>query len=417
MLKGFYLTLMMGPLSTSPVPGEVIDALLRISVTNSAGQASGFQLTFALSRDSPIGRELLPDGFFDPPNRVQILITVYGQTEVIMDGVITRQEVAPSNQPGASTLTITGSDVSQMMDLIDFSGFPWPAMPAEARVAVMIAKYAPYGMIPAIVPTPFIAVENPINKIPSQRGTDLNYIKQLANDVGYTFYLDSILTDIPYVDNLLVDVQGVKNIAYWGPEVKVGSVGSVQPALSVNLDADTNVESLSFSYDGLGKKVHLFWVKPEQSPLSFPLPVPDISILNPPLGKSVPMPLGTVNLNTPDNPKKDDATAKLDIPKAIMRGLARAADSANVISASGSLDVTRYGRVLKARQLVDVRGAGELYDGTYYVKSVTHNIQRGSYKQNFTLSRNARRSLTSRVGGSLVSKVGGYLTSKVEDIL
>jgi hypothetical protein len=395
----------MGSLSASPVQRDVIDALLRISVTNSAGQASGFQLTFALSQNSLIGQELLPDGFFDPPNRVQILVTIDGQTDIIMDGVITRQEVAPSNQPGASTLTITGSDVSQMMDLIDFSGFPWPAMPAEARVAIMIAKYAPYGMIPTVVPTPFIAVPNPIHKIPSQRGTDLNYIKQLASDVGYVFYVTPILEDIPYVDTL-TPILNVKNIAYWGPEVKVGPV---QPALSVNLDVATNVESLSFSYDGLGKKLHLLWVKPKQSPLAFPVPIPDISILNPPLGKRLPIPLGTVNLSTPNNPTKDDDTTKLEIPEVLMRGLARAAQSADVISASGSLDVTRYGQVLKARQLVDVRGAGELYDGTYYVKSVTHNIQRGSYKQNFTLSRNARKSLTSKVGGSLISKVKDIL--------
>jgi len=381
MLKGFYLSLMMGPVGTSPVAREVIDALLRVSVTNSAGQASGFQLTFALSPQSLIGNELLPGGFFDPPNRVQILVTVQGQTDVIMDGVITRQEVAPGNQPGASTLTVTGSDVSQMMDLIDFSSFPWPAMPSEARVAIMIAKYAMYGMIPTIVPTPFIAVENPVSKIPSQRGTDLSYIKQLANDVGYTFYVDT--TNTPGV-----------NLAYWGPEVKFGAV---QPALSVNLDAETNVESLSFSFDGMGKKLYLFWVKPDISPISFPLPVPDITILNPPLGTRVPFPLGTVNINTPDNPKNDDATAKLDIPKAIMRGLARASQSADVVSGSGSLDVTRYGRVLKARQLVGVRGAGSLYDGQYYVKSVTHSIQRGSYKQNFTLSRNARGASSSKI--------------------
>jgi hypothetical protein len=364
------------------VPREVIDALLRISVTNSAGQASGFQLTFALSQESLIARELLPGGSFDPPTRVQILVTVHGQAEVIMDGVITRQEMAPGNEPAASTLTITGSDVSQMMDLIDFSSFPWPAMPAEARVAVMIAKYAMYGMIPTIVPTPLNAVENPLSRIPSQRGTDLGYIKQLANDVGYTFYVDT--TNRPGV-----------NIAYWGPEVKAGLI---QPALSVNMDAATNVESVSFSYDGLGKKIYLFWVKPDQSPLAFPIPVPDITILNPPLGRRLPLPLGTVNINTSDNPARDDATGKLAIPNAIMRGLARAAQSADVISASGSLDVTRYGRVLKARQLVGVRGAGQLYDGHYYAKSVTHNIQRGSYKQNFTLSRNARVSLTSKVG-------------------
>ena len=48
----------------------------------------------------------------------------------------------------------------------------------------------------------------------------------------------------------------------------------------------------------------------------------------------------------------------------------------------------RYGRVLKARQLVGVRGAGMAFDGLYYVKSVTHTIKRGEYKQSFTLTRN-----------------------------
>jgi len=60
-----------------------------------------------------------------------------------------------------------------------------------------------------------------------------------------------------------------------------------------------------------------------------------------------------------------------------------------VITASGSLDVLRYGRPLRARGLVGVRGAGFAYDGLYFVKSVTHSLKRGEYKQNFNLTRNA----------------------------
>jgi hypothetical protein len=44
--------------------------------------------------------------------------------------------------------------------------------------------------------------------------------------------------------------------------------------------------------------------------------------------------------------------------------------------------------VLKPRKLVGVRGAGTAYDGLYYVKSVTHKIKAGEYKQSFELSRN-----------------------------
>jgi hypothetical protein len=71
--------------------------------------------------------------------------------------------------------------------------------------------------------------------------------------------------------------------------------------------------------------------------------------------------------------------------------------ASDAISGSGSLDVLRYGRVLRSRQLVGVRGAGIAYDGMYYVNSVSHNIKHGEYKQNFTLSRDGLISLTPKV--------------------
>lgn len=79
-------------------------------------------------------------------------------------------------------------------------------------------------------------------------------------------------------------------------------------------------------------------------------------------------------------------------------GLAALFKTADVVSGSGQLDVLRYGRIFKARQLAAVRGAGDYYDGQYYVKSVTHNIKRGEYKQSFTLSRGGTGSSVSTVG-------------------
>ena len=64
------------------------------------------------------------------------------------------------------------------------------------------------------------------------------------------------------------------------------------------------------------------------------------------------------------------------------------ASSDETISASGTLDSLKYNQVLKARQPVDLRGAGASFDGAYLVRSVTHNISQGNYTQDFTLSRN-----------------------------
>jgi hypothetical protein len=95
-------------------------------------------------------------------------------------------------------------------------------------------------------------------------------------------------------------------------------------------------------------------------------------------------------------PVSDDLS-KRSLPQGIMIGLAKAAKWAEAVTGEGSLDVVRYGRLLKARQLVGVRGAGLAYDGLHYVKSVTHTIKRGEYKQSFTLSRNGLISTLPRV--------------------
>ena len=73
---------------------------------------------------------------------------------------------------------------------------------------------------------------------------------------------------------------------------------------------------------------------------------------------------------------------------ALMTGIAYAGQHSDCVFGNGRLDAVRYGRLLKSRQLVGVRGAGLPYDGLYYVKSVSHDIKRGEYKQSFELARN-----------------------------
>ena len=74
--------------------------------------------------------------------------------------------------------------------------------------------------------------------------------------------------------------------------------------------------------------------------------------------------------------------------------LALSFGASDAITGTGTLDVLRYGRVLRSRMMVGVRGAGVAYDGMYYVNSVTHSLKKGQYKQNFTLSRDGLVSQT-----------------------
>jgi hypothetical protein len=374
MLKGVHLTLLVGPAVPAPVPQAVLEALMSVQVTTGSSQRSGFQLVFNLSTQSPLHTLfLLSAGSAIPVMRVIIVATVNGTPEVLMDGVITNQEISPGNEPGRATLTVTGEDLSHVMDLIDFTGVPYPAMPAEARVPLIIAKYAFLGIIPVVLPSILIDVPIPVFRIPRHQGTDLAYLNQLADEVGYVFYIDPG----PAVGT---------SVAYWGPEIKVGVP---QPALAVNQDLNgNNVESLSFNFDNKSKTLPVLFIHNPETKVPIPIPVPDITPLNPPLGAVPPFPTKLEFIT---------ATSKLNAVQAAVIGLTKAARSSDAVSGSGSLDVMRYGRVLKARKLVGVRGAGPAFDGLHYVKSVTHNIKRGEYKQSFTLSRNGLLSTVPRV--------------------
>ncbi len=371
MFDSYHLTLLMGPVIPAPVPKPVLESLQSAQVTVSAGQRSGFQLTFALGDRSLINTTLLPAGYFDPKIRVILVVTVRGIPTVLMDGIITRQQVTPSNAPAQATLTVTGEDISLLMDLEE-RNFCYPAMPDVAKVALIIARYAIYGMIPLPIPEMFPDVDSPTTRIPVQTGTDLSYIQYLSRKNGYVFYVEP--GPLPGA-----------NLAYWGPEIRLGVP---QPALNVGMDAHSNVESINFSFDGLSRKQLAVTIQEPNTRIGISIPVPDLNIFQPPLALRQAPSLRTQKLCD---------VAKLNPIKATAKALAESAASSDAVTGSGSLDVVRYGRLLKARGIVGVRGAGTAYDGLYYVKSVTTNLKKGELKQSFTLSRNGLISLTPRV--------------------
>jgi hypothetical protein len=373
LLKGINLTLMIGPGVPVAVSSDVLNALASVEVTSKTEGASVFQLKFTIKKNSPIlTLFLLASGVQIPLVRVVIYVSINGSTKVLMDGVITDHQITLGSTGQSSVLSITGEDLTRVMDYIDFTGIPYPAMPPEARVAIILAKYLLFGCVPVIIPSIMLDVPIPIDRIPIQQGTDLAYVKKLADDVGYTFFVKP-------------GPSPGASMAYWGPDIKVGTP---QPALSMDMDAATNVESINFGFNADSASLPFVYIQEQYTKAPILIPIPDITPLSPPLGAIPPFPK-----DFPIVP----GTAKLSPIQAVLIGLAKAAKKADAVSATGSLDVLVYGNVLQARALVGVRGAGTPFDGLYYVKSVTHNIKRGEFKQNFSLVRNGLISTVPRV--------------------
>ena len=189
-LLGTTLALWIGPTVPVPPPPTVTEALQSVQVTARDSGRSGFQLTFHAGRGETdlLDYGLLSSRLLRPFNRVLMVVHFGTLPEVLMDGIITHQQLSPGQQPGTSTLTVTGEDVSVMMDLEEKSE-EHPAQPELVIALKIIASYAQYGLIPTVIPPPSVDVPLPIERIPTQQGTDLEYLQQMAERFAYVFYV------------------------------------------------------------------------------------------------------------------------------------------------------------------------------------------------------------------------------------
>jgi hypothetical protein len=362
---GTHLTLLIGQSVPVPAPLKFVEAFERAEVTHSDERHSGFQITFKVGRTSADLHDyaLLLSPLLRPMNRVVFLVTFNVVPQVLMDGIITDQQFSPGSQPGSSTLTVTGEDVSVMMDLEEKS-VEHPAQPEAIIALKIIASYAQYGLIPMVIPPPSIDIPLPTERVPVQQGTDLEYLQEMASRFGYVFYIKP-------------GPAPLTNTAYWGPPVRVGIP---QKAISINMGPNSNADIPSFRYDSLATTFVAGQVQDRMA--NQVLPVRTFASTRLPL---VSQPAWATQ---PHVRTRQFRQSGLNTMQAFTRAQAETdASTDRVIEVTGELDAARYEALLKPRGLVGLRGAGYSYDGLYYVKSVTHNIRKGEYKQNFTLTR------------------------------
>ena len=361
-LLGTTVALLVGPSVPLPAPVGVMEALDSIQVTTSDSGRSGFQLSLRVGR----GRSDLLDyalqlgPLLQPFSRVVLIVSFGGLPEVLMDGIITNQQFSPGSEPGTSTLTLTGEDVSVMMDMEERS-VEHPAQPEMAIAAKIIATYAQYGLIPMVIPPPSLDMPIPIERIPVQQATDLEYLNAMAERFAYVFYV-------------MPGPAPLTNTAYWGPPIRAGIP---QRALSANMGSQTNVNSIDFEHDGLAATTISGSVHDRR--LNSSVPVQTFASLR--------IPLARPSLLAQRRVRRFRGTG-LDTMQAFARAQAETDRSHDqVVKASGELDALRYEAILKPRALVGVRGVGDTYNGFYYVQQVSHSISKGSYTQRFSLER------------------------------
>jgi phage protein D len=250
--------------------------------------------------------------------------------------------------------------------------------PAQSDAVIarkIIASYPQYGLLPNVIDPPSARVPSLVDHVPTQQQTDLGHLRMMAERHGYVFYVTP------------GEAPGM-NVAYWGPPQRSGVV---QRAITANMGSASNVESVNFHYDALASTLYAGEIKDARAGHAsirtyVSSRIPQLAILPAILFDRAGIRTNQYRVSGPD------------IADAQARAQALTdASTDRVLTATGELDAARYGDLLRPRALVGLRGAGFSFDGVYYVKSVSHTLMRGAYKQQFTLTREGKGSTVSTV--------------------
>ncbi len=346
----------------APLPAPFINALREIEVETSVGQASSFRLHFDLSRNMMGDFDVLAIDVFRPLVPISIRVAAgLPVPQTLVNGFIKDAQISASNTPGSSTLEVTGMDaLGTLMSNIQ-TPFTWPNMPDSLVATTILGKY---GMIPNVFPTP--VTRTMLDTTTTQRENDAQFLFSMAEFHSYELFIQPD----PFIG---------KDVGHFHPPLLVGPP---QGVLSIDFGRQTNLDSFSVS-NAMLQPTSVMSVAvdpltrapiPVFAPVSTDLPMGR----EPALNRIIPPPI--------ERPVGTDGASPMEAQN---RAMARATESSRAIRANGEVDGIKYSRPLMVGLPVSVRGAGNQYNGTYYVTSVTHRISRDDYKQSFQAYRNA----------------------------
>jgi phage protein D len=347
----------------APVSQELLQAIQQIEVEDHASMADMLRLQVVIGvKDGCSGWSFVDDGIFERLANIRISVAVgSGRSETLINAYIIETNATFANQPGSSILNVVAMDPTVLMNLKQVVK-PWPNR-SDSDVAREIFSAPEYAFKPIVDPTNWRRQENEQTMI--QRGTDIQYLQELARRNGFEVYLETNPST------------GIVEGHFHAPKLDLPPQG----VLSVNMRDATNVNSFNARFDMLRPStvqttnLDVETREDQQSQIS--------SSRMTTLGRTTSLAGQRPRLVLPAQTGLTRTGEQQPFAQAV------ADESALAITAEGELNTVAYGSLMRAKRPILVRGAGQQFSGTYYVERVHHVLTPESYKQNFTLRRNA----------------------------
>jgi phage protein D len=343
----------------APAPQSLISSVQTLQIEDHSEMADLLRIKLTIGvRSDGSGWTVLDDDAFPRLTKIEVQAKIGNAAETLINAYVIETSVNFSTQPGQTVLTVVAMDPSVLMNLEE-KVRPWPDM-SDSDIASAI--FSEHGFTAKVKSSQPARSENEQRTM--QRGTDIQFLRQLSKRNGYECYVETAPTG---------EVEG-----HFHPPA---TDQKPQGVLTVNMGQDTNVSAFAVRHDML-------------RPTTVKMKGLDLDSLSDQPAESQ---------RQTDNNLGRGAAAPADRPRVVLltgSGLSKAGElqtaaqavvdrSGWAIGAEGELNASTYGAVLRAKRPVLVRGVGRVFGGTYYVERVLHIFSGDGWKQRFTLRRNA----------------------------
>ncbi len=341
-----------------PAPEPLVEAIEEVAVECSLEEASALRIRFGISATETGDWSTLDLDPFRPLTPLQLRLQCgTGLPEALINAYVTQQRVKYA-EGGESTLEVTALDATYAMNLEE-NVAAWQNLTDDAIASAIFGRRA---IVPRVDPTPPVLSDPEGTTI--QRGTDIRFLRRLARRNGFDCYVQP------------EPLTGV-DVGHFHKRVLTGMP---QAVLSVQMGTETNVCALDVRYE----LTRATAVNASGLDVLTKTPQPAVA----PVALEQPLGLEGTLLRQTKAPLLRPADTALPRTAELQRAAQAIVDrSAWAVVAEGTAggDVP----LLRPGGLVSIRGAGRLYNGSYFLTRVRHTIQAGSVDQHFEAIRNA----------------------------
>jgi phage protein D len=349
-------------LAGTPLAPALLDAIQEVQVEDHADLADVARLKLSAAV-SPAGPQqswtVLDEPICARLANLRIGVRLGGDSVTpLIDSYVIDVRAMLSAEPGQSVVEIVAMDATVLMDLEE----KVRAWPDQSDSSIAQAIFGDYGFDADVQPADPVRQQDEVTT--TQRGSDIRFLRKLAERNGCECYLD-------------VGDDGRTSGHFHPPRLEQPP----QAVLSVNLGTETNVDDFKARYDMLAATTAAVTGLDASDASDQAAQAPETSQRT----------LGAQSAVAGDRPRVK-LLSQTGLAKAgELQTLAQAVvdRSAYAITAEGKVNSAALPQILKAKQPVNVRGAGGQFSGQYYVQRVLHHFTGAAYEQRVTLKRNA----------------------------